>query len=73
MEKLTLTQLQDRADNKVASKIFFAQNKLAEYKMMSNGIIDHGIAQETIDKMISSAEIELDVWHYINHKLTFND
>ena len=73
MEKLTLTQLQDRAHNKVASKIFFAQNKLAEYKMMSNGIIDHGIAQETIEKMISSAEIELDVWHYINHKLNFND
>lgn len=73
MEKLTLTQLQDRADNKVASKIFFSQNKLAEYKMMANGIIDHGIAQETIEKMISSAEIELDVWHYINHRLTFND
>lgn len=73
MTKLTLSQLQDRADNKVASKIFFAQNKLAEFKMMSNGIIDHGIAQETIDKMISSAEIELDVWHYINHRLSFND
>tara|TARA_R110000782_G_scaffold56637_1_gene118738 strand:+ start:508 stop:729 length:222 start_codon:yes stop_codon:yes gene_type:complete len=73
MEKLTLTQLQDRASNKLEAKIFFATNKLQEYKMAQDGIIDYGVPQETICNMIDSQEKELQVLHYINHRLTFND
>lgn len=71
--KLTLTQLQDRADNKLEALIFFATKKLQEYKMAQDGILDYGVSQETICNMIDSQEKELQVLHYINHRLTFND
>jgi len=71
--KLTLTQLQDRADNKLEAKIFFATKKLQEYKMVQDGILDYGVSQETICNMIDSQEKELQVLHYINHRLKFND
>tara|TARA_B110001452_G_scaffold267311_1_gene276715 strand:- start:1614 stop:1832 length:219 start_codon:yes stop_codon:yes gene_type:complete len=71
--KLTLTQLQDRADNKLEAKLFFATKKLQEYKMAQDGILDYGVSQETICNMIDSQEKELQVLHYINHRLTFND
>ena len=73
MEKLTLTQLQDRADNKLEALIFFATKKLQEYKMAQDGILDYGVSQETICNMIDSQEKELQVLHYINHRLNFND
>ena len=73
MEKLTLTQLQDRADNKLEALIFFATKKLQEYKMAQDGILDYGVPQETICNMIDSQEKELQVLHYINHRLKFND
>ena len=73
MNKLTLTQLQDRADNKLEAKIFFATKKLQEYKMVQDGILDYGVSQETICNMIDSQEKELQVLHYINHRLKFND
>jgi len=73
MEKLTLTQLQDRADNKLEALIFFATKKLQEYKMAQDGILDYGVSQETICNMIDSQEKEIQVLHYINHRLKFND
>ena len=73
MEKLTLTQLQDKADNKLEALIFFATKKLQEYKMAQDGILDYGVSQETICNMIDSQEKELQVLHYINHRLKFND
>jgi len=73
MEKLTLTQLQDRADNKLEAKIFFATKKLQEHRMAQDGILDYGIPQEAVAKMIDSQEKELQVLHYINHRLKFND
>ena len=78
MEKLTLTQLQDRASNKLEAKIFFATKevqkiRLMQIRLMQDGIIDHGIPQETICNMLGSAEKELQVLHYINHRLTFNN
>ena len=73
MNKLTLTQLQDRADNKLEAKLFYATKKLQEYKMAQDGILDYGVSQETICNMIDSQEKELQVLHYINHRLTFND
>ena len=71
--KLTIKQLQDRADNKLEAKIFYATKKLEEYKLAQDGIIDYGVPQETICSMIDSQEKELQVLHYINHRLTFND
>jgi len=71
--KLTLTQLQDRADNKLEALIFFATKKLQEYKMAQDGILDYGVSQETICNMIDSQEKELQVLHYINHRLNFNE
>ena len=73
MEKLTLTQLQDRANNKLEAKIFFATKKLQEHRMAQDGILDYGVPQETICNMIDSQEKELQVLHYISHRLTFND
>lgn len=73
MEKLTLTQLQDRADNKLEALIFFATKKLQEHKMAQDGILDYGVSQETICNMVESQERELQVLHYINHRLKFND
>ena len=73
MNKLTLTQLQDRADNKLEAKIFFATKKLQEHRMAQDGILDYGIPQEAVAKMIDSQEKELQVLHYINHRLKFND
>lgn len=73
MEKLTLTQLQDRASNKLEAKIFFATKEVQKIRLMQDGIIDHGIPQETICNMLDSAEKELQVLHYINHRLSFND
>lgn len=73
MEKLTLTQLQDRADNKLEALIFFATKKLQEHRMAQDGILDYGVPQETICNMIDSQEKELQVLHYINHRLKFND
>ena len=73
MNKLTLTQLQDRANNKLEAKIFYATKKLQEYRMAQDGIIDYGVPQETICNMIDSQEKELQVLHYISHRLTFND
>ena len=73
MEKLTLTQLQDRANNKLEAKIFFATKKLQEHRMAQDGILDYGISQETICNMLDSAEKELQVLHYISHRLTFNN
>ena len=73
MNKLTITQLQDRADNKLEAKIFFQTKKLQEYKMVQDGILDYGVSQETICNMIDSQEKELQVLHYISHRLTFND
>ena len=67
--KLTLTQLQDRADNKLEAKIFFATKKLQEYKMVQDGILDYGVSQETICNMIDSQEKELQVLEYIKDKL----
>ncbi len=73
MEKLTLSQLQDRASNKLEAKIFFETKKLQEYKLMADGVIDHGLSQEVIQQMITSQEAELQTYHYIKHCLTFND
>ena len=73
MNKLTKNQLQDRANNKLEAKIFFETKKLQEYRLMRDGIIDHGLSQEIIEQMISSQEAELQTYHYINHRLTFND
>ena len=73
MEKLTLTQLQDRADNKLEALIFFATKKLQEHRMAQDGILDYGVSQETICNMIDSQEKELQVLHYINHRLKFDD
>lgn len=73
MEKLTLSQLQDRAENKLEAKIFFETKKLQEYKLMADGIIDHGLSQDIIQQMISSQESELQTYHYIKHCLSFND
>ena len=73
MNKLTLTQLQDRADNKLEAKIFFATKEVQKIRLMQDGVIDHGIPQETICNMLDSAEKELQVLHYISHRLTFND
>ena len=73
MEKLTLTQLQDRADNKLEAKIFFATKKLQEHRMAQDGILDYGVSQETICNMIDSQEKELQVLHYINYRLKLND
>ena len=69
MNKLTLTQLQDRANNKLEAKIFYATKKLQEYRMAQDGIIDYGVPQETICNMIDSQEKELQVLHYIKDKL----
>ena len=69
MEKLTLTQLQDRADNKLEALIFFATKKLQEYKMAQDGILDYGVPQETICNMIDSQEKELQVLEYIKDKI----
>ena len=69
MEKLTLTQLQDRADNKLEALIFFATKKLQEYKMAQDGILDYGVSQETICNMIDSQEKELQVLEYIKDKV----
>ena len=69
MNKLTLTQLQDRADNKLEAKIFFAAKKLQEHKMAQDGILDYGVPQETICSMIDSQEKELQVLEYIKDKL----
>jgi len=71
--KLTKNQLIDRANNKLEAKIFYATKKLQEYRMAQDGIIDYGVTQETICDMIDSQEKELQVLHYINHRLTFND
>jgi alpha-D-ribose 1-methylphosphonate 5-phosphate C-P lyase len=71
--KLTKNQLIDRADNKLEALIFFATKKLQEYKLAQDGIIDYGVPQETICNMIDSQEKELQVLHYINHRITFND
>lgn len=73
MEKLTLTQLQDRADNKLEALIFFATKKLQEIKLQQDGVINYGNSQEVICKMLASAESELQVLHYINHRLKFDD
>ena len=73
MEKLTLTQLQDRADNKLEALIFFATKKLQEHKMAQDGILDYRVSQETICNMIDSQEKELQVLHYISHRLKFDD
>lgn len=73
MEKLTIKQLQDRANNKLEAKLFYATKKLQEYKMAQDGILDYGVSQETICNMIDSQEKELQVLHYINHRLNFND
>ncbi len=73
MEKLTLSQLQDRASNKLEAKIFYATKKLQEIKLQQDGVIDYGNSQETICKMLDSAESELQVLHYINHRLKFDD
>ena len=71
--KLTKNQLIDRADNKLEALIFFATKKLQEYKMAQDGILDYGVSQETICNMIDSQEKELQVLHYINHRLKFDD
>ena len=71
--KLTKNQLIDRANNKLEAKIFYATKKLQEYKLAQDGIIDYGVPQETICDMIDSQEKELQVLHYINHRITFND
>ena len=71
--KLTKNQLIDRANNKLEAKIFYATKKLQEYRMAQDGIIDYGVTQETICDMIDSQEKELQVLHYINHRITFND
>ena len=71
--KLTKNQLIDRADNKLEALIFFATKKLQEHRMAQDGIIDYGVPQETICNMIDSQEKELQVLHYINHRLTFNN
>jgi len=71
--KLTKNQLIDRANNKLEAKIFFATKEVQKIKLMQDGIIDHGITQETICNMLDSAEKELEVLHYIKHRLTFND
>ena len=71
--KLTKDQLIDRANNKLEAKIFYATKKLQEYKLAQDGIIDYGVPQETICNMIDSQEKELQVLHYINHRITFND
>jgi len=73
MRKLTLPELQDRAARKLEAKVFFETNKLKEYRMMGDGIIDHGIDQDTIHGMIEAQEAELQTYHYIMHRLTFND
>jgi len=67
--KLTPTQLQDRADNKLEALIFFATKKLQEYKMAQDGILDYGVSQETICNMIDSQEKELQVLEYIKDKI----
>ena len=71
--KLTKNQLIDRANNKLEALIFFATKKLQEHRMAQDGIIDYGVPQETICNMIDSQEKELQVLHYINHRITFND
>ena len=71
--KLTKNQLIDRANNKLEAKLFYATKKLQEYKMAQDGILDYGVSQETICNMIDSQEKELQVLHYINHRLTFNN
>ena len=73
MYKLTKNQLIDRADNKLEALIFFATKKLQEHKMAQDGILDYGVSQETVCNMIDSQEKELQVLHYINHRLKFND
>ena len=67
--KLTLTQLQDRADNKLEAKIFFQTKEVQKIRLMQDGVIDHGIPQETICNMLDSAEKELQVLEYIKDKL----
>ena len=69
MEKLTLTQLQDRADNKLEAKIFFATKEVQKIRLMQDGVIDYGISQETICNMLDSAEKELQVLEYIKDRL----
>lgn len=71
--KLTKNQLIDRADNKLEALIFFATKKLQEYKMAQDGVLDYGVSQETICNMIDSQEKELQVLHYISHRLNFDD
>jgi len=71
--KLTKNQLIDRANNKLEAKLFYATKKLQEYKMAQDGILDYGVSQETICNMIDSQEKELQVLHYINHRLKFDD
>ena len=71
--KLTKKQLIDRANNKLEAKLFYATKKLQEHKMAQDGILDYGVSQETICNMIDSQEKELQVLHYINHRLKFND
>ena len=67
--KLTLTQLQDRADNKLEAKIFFQTKEVQKIRLMQDGVIDHGIPQETICNMLDSAEKELQVLEYIKDKI----
>ena len=71
--KLSKNQLQDRASNKLEAKIFYATKNLQEIKLQQDGIVDFGNSQETICKMLESAEAELQVLHYINHRLKFDD
>jgi len=73
MEKLTLSQLQDRASNKLEAKIFYATKNLQEIKLQRDGIINYGNSQENICRMLDAAEAELQVLHYINTRLKFDD
>ena len=69
MTKLTKSQLIEKADNKLEAKIFFQTKEVQKIRLMQDGVIDHGIPQETICNMLDSAEKELQVLEYIKDKL----
>jgi len=73
MNKLTKNQLIERASNKLEAKIFFQTKEVQKIKLMQDGVIDYGLPQETICNMLDSAEKELQVLHYINHRLKFDE
>tara|TARA_R100001244_G_scaffold110209_1_gene81502 strand:- start:1093 stop:1332 length:240 start_codon:yes stop_codon:yes gene_type:complete len=71
--KLNINQLQERSENKLLSKLFFAEHKLKEIQLQLDGVVGSKVSVDILLKNFKAQTYEVQVLKYMIEKIIKNN